>query len=93
MSDAAATPPWWTESDSAELDALVWALVDGIFEHRSQCASCAREYPPCPHIAEAIGMVVDWRKGRELESRARWLRKQRELLEFERDALRHRGAA
>lgn len=36
------SPPWWTEADAAELDCLVRELVDGIFEHRQRCASCAR---------------------------------------------------
>lgn len=85
------TPPWWTEADRAELDALTWALVDGIFEHREHCATCAAGHPPCPHIAKAIGTVLNWRKGRELQSRARWLRLQRELLQYERDVLLHKA--
>jgi hypothetical protein len=88
----AQSPPWWTEADSAELDALVYALVDGIYEHRPRCASCAG-ISPCPHIRKAVESVADWCRWRELQSRARWLRKQRELLEYERDVIRHRASA
>jgi hypothetical protein len=88
-----AQPPWWTEADNAELAVLTRELVDGIFEHRPQCASCAKGYPPCPHIRAAIAIVVDWRDRRELESRARWLRRQRELLEYGRDVAAFRGVA
>lgn len=84
------TPPWWTEADAAELHALTWALVDGWFEHRERCTRCARARETgiaCPHTQKAVQIVVDWRHARELESRARWLRLQRELLQYERDLL------
>jgi hypothetical protein len=87
-----ATASWWTEADDAELAALTRELVWGIFDHREQpCSSCARvaagELAVCPHIARAIAIVVDWRDARELLSRARWVRRQRELLEYQRDVL------
>ena len=85
--DEKAPPPWWTEADDAELAALVWELVDEIFEHRPQCASCAAVYPPCPHIGRAIQIVIDWYAGRELLSRARRLRWERELIDYQRDLL------
>lgn len=85
------TSPWWTEADQAELVALVWALVDGIFEHRSLCASCAARYPLCPHIRKAIEVVIDWRTARDLRSYARWLRLQRDLFELEQDVIRHKA--
>ena len=81
-------PPWWTEADQAELDALTRALVDGVFDHRPRCASCAREHPPCPHVNQAIEAVVEWRTAREVYSRARWLRLQREALDLQRDRAR-----
>lgn len=84
-------PPWWTEADAAELDSLTWELIGGWFEHRERCDSCARARTTgiaCPHTQKAVQVVVDWIRGRELESRARWLRKQRELLDYERDLLR-----
>lgn len=83
--DERTSPPWWTEADQAELEALVWALVDGIDEHRPQCASCAAHYPPCPHIRTAIEVVADWLRKRELLSEARWLRLEREALEIRRE--------
>ena len=74
--------PWWTETDDAELSALVWELVDGIPDHREACASCARDDGrPCPHISRAIAVVTDWLYGRELFSRARYFRLRRELYE------------
>ena len=96
--DEKAPPPWWTEADDAELAALTWELVDGIFEHRPRCASCAilatGDGLPCPHITRAIEVVGDWMRCRSLQSYARWLRWEREMLEFRRDRARlHRGAA
>lgn len=72
--------PFWTEADQAEWELLAWALVDGSFEHREQCATCTAGYPPCPHIAKAIQIVLDWHRGRELLALAR-----RDLVEFKRD--------
>ena len=92
--DEKAPPLGWTEADDAELAALVWELVDGISEHRPQCASCAAVYPPCPHIGRAIQIVIDWYHGRELLSRARRLRWERELIDYQRDLLiLHRSRA
>jgi len=71
----------WTEADDAELDVLVDELVNGIGEHRPQCASCAAGFPPCPHIRRAIEAVLEWRKARELRSRAEWLRAERDRIE------------
>ncbi len=85
---------WWTDADDAELAALVEELVDGIFEHRPQCASCAKRYPPCPHVRKALDVVVDWRHRRGRLSYARWVRWERELLEYRRDlAILHRSVA
>ena len=97
--DRRGTPPWWTEADEAELAALTWELIDGIFEHRETCSRCiahaTRETGslPCPNVRNAIEVVADWRYRRELLSRALWLRRQRELLEYERDLAAFRGAA
>lgn len=80
-------PPWWTEADQAESEVLVRELVDGIWEHRPKCASCARSRTdgPCPHIRKAIEIVVEWHERRHLVSRAIWLRTAPELLAFKRD--------
>jgi hypothetical protein len=61
----------WTEADQAELDVLVWALVDGWDKHRRSC-----QLEPCPHLREAIREVVDWREARILLTRAETLRAQ-----------------
>lgn len=72
--------PWWSEADQAELDCLLWELVDGIFEHRERCRRCVAHRAhekgslPCPHVVKAIGIVVDWQHRRELVSRAAYLR-------------------
>jgi hypothetical protein len=78
----AGPPPWWTDADQAELDCLLWELVDGVEAHRPQCASCAAGFPPCPHVQRAIAVVLEWRHRRGLLSRARWLRIERELGEL-----------
>jgi hypothetical protein len=85
-------PVWWTDADQAELDVLTRALVDGIYEHRASCASCARGFPPCPHVRKAIEVVVDWRDARSKLSQARWLRWEQEFLDFRRDLATHRRA-
>ena len=36
----------WTDADQAELDVLVWTLVDRYFEHRELCVACTPG--PCP---------------------------------------------
>lgn len=94
--DEQSRPPWWTEADDAELAALTWELVDGVYEHwEMQCASCARvrarEIAVCPHITEAIAVVVDWHHARNLRSYARWIRLQLDLIELEQDILVHRS--
>lgn len=72
---------------------LTWELVDGIFEHRERCASCARRREtgqPCPHVIKAIHVVKDWQQGRELRSYARWVRLQVDLFELAQDKIAHR---
>lgn len=70
----------WTPADTAELDCLIWELVDETFTHRESCPACrawqARETgaTPCPHIGEAIDIVLRWRQRRQLLSRAEQLR-------------------
>jgi hypothetical protein len=38
--------PYWTAADQAELDVLLYALVDSYFEHRERCRAC--QPGPCP---------------------------------------------
>lgn len=68
----------WTPADQAELEVLVHDLVRAYFDHREHCASCARGYPPCPHVREAIEVVIEWREARALQSRAEHLRAERD---------------
>jgi hypothetical protein len=70
-----ARAPDWTPADQAELDALIWALVRGVLEHREDCDICRAGFPPCPYIGEAIEAVLDWRSFRHLLSKAEWLRR------------------
>jgi hypothetical protein len=68
---------FWTEADSAELDVLLHALVNGYFEHRERCRICLSGERPCPHLQAAIREVVEWREARLLLSRAEGLRAMR----------------
>jgi hypothetical protein len=70
----------WTAADQAELDCLIWELVDRLPEHRERCARCRAQKEagfPCPHVGAAIDAVLDWRRRRALLSRAESLRLQR----------------
>jgi hypothetical protein len=72
-------PPWWTDADRAELDALVAELVHQVLEHRTGCPACElerRDGWPCPAVSTAIEAVLEWRFRRGLLSRAQWLRAQ-----------------
>lgn len=72
---------FWTDADGAELDVLVNALVNGVFDHRERCAICLAGEPyPCPQVQKAIAVVVDWRDNRALLSRAEALRLARRRL-------------
>ena len=70
-----------TPADLAEQDVLLWALVDGYATHRERCRACQTNpepgvpYPyPCPHLREAIDVVLDWHHARALLSKAEALR-------------------
>jgi hypothetical protein len=66
--------PWWTEADDAELDVLVRELVSVAGQHVNHCSVCSEGGPWCPGMVEAFEVVVDWRDGRILRSKAAWLR-------------------
>jgi hypothetical protein len=71
---------WWTSADEAELDLLVHELVLAVRFHRERCPVCATGEPggiACESILAAVAAVIDWRRGRILRSRARWLRERR----------------
>ena len=68
-----------TAADLAELDVLLWALVDGYATHREKCRACIPNSEPgvrypCPHVLEAIDDVLTWRHARALLSKAQALR-------------------
>jgi hypothetical protein len=71
----------WTAADAAELDVLLWELTGAWETHRPTC----RERP-CPHLQEAIAVVIEWRQARELRSRAEELRHHRARFEARRQA-------
>lgn len=72
----------WTAADAAEQDALINELVRCFFEHRDTCDHCLAwkaKLPgslPCPDLHTAIEIVLEWRRHRELLSRAEALRLQ-----------------
>jgi hypothetical protein len=61
---------WWTDADQAELDAAVWTFVDGFHEHRDNCLPCSFGGQWCDDAAGAFGVLLEWRQGRALRSRA-----------------------
>lgn len=73
----------WTAADSAEQDVLIDELVRCYFEHLESCHTCQarREAPgpPCPQLRTAIDIVLEWRRQRELLSRAEALRLEQTL--------------
>ena len=73
--------PWWTDADEAELDVLVRELVVAAFVHRERCSICRAGLQWCPFMVAALDIVLDWREGRVLHSKASWLRIRRTALE------------
>jgi hypothetical protein len=67
--------PWWTEADQAELVVMSHELVETVWTHREACETCLAGYPPCPKVAAALEVVIDWRARRTLASKAAWLRR------------------
>jgi hypothetical protein len=66
--------PWWTAADDAELDVLVRELVSVAKQHANRCCVCSKGGPWCQGMAASLEVVVDWRDGRILRSKAGWLR-------------------
>jgi hypothetical protein len=69
---------WWTPADQAELDVLIWELVERVPEHRERCRRCLVEKEtgfPCTAVTEAIEAVLEWRRARWLLSKAQYLRR------------------
>lgn len=69
-----ARPAWWTPADQAELDLVIQELVRAGWAHR-ECARCKMLGRWCEPMAEAAEAVLDWKRGRELRSRAAHLRR------------------
>ncbi len=69
----------WTAADQAELDVLIDELVYCFFEHRETCETCRTPFAVCPQLRTAIEVVLDWRRRRELLTRAELLRVHQEI--------------
>lgn len=67
-------PWWWTEADEAELDLLLWTLVDAYFEHKEHCEVCFLGKERCEQVVEAVREAADWTHFRQLRSKAEALR-------------------
>ena len=71
----------WTPADAAEQDVLIDELVRCYFEHLETCDACKSRRggygEPCPKLRTAIDVVLEWRRRRELLSRAEALRMER----------------
>lgn len=66
-------PVWWTDADQAELDAIVHELVRAGWAHRT-CPDCLQLGTWCPAMRKAAEAAFEWRRARELLSRAELLR-------------------
>jgi hypothetical protein len=71
---------WWTEADRAELDTVVCTFIDCLYEHRERCTSCSSGTLWCSHARRALDMLLDWRRRRDLRSRAEFLRREQDEL-------------
>ena len=72
---------WWTAADSAELDVLVLEFIRVHASHAAGCDVCRERGLWCDRLRAAFEAVLDWKYGRELRSKATWLR----LRELERE--------
>lgn len=62
-------PAWWTDADQAELDHLIWRLVN-------KAAGMSAD-----ELKHAVGWLVDWKRDRSLRSKATYLRAHHDLAE------------
>ena len=65
---------WWTEADEAELAVLLDEFLKHVRIHRDACSVCRTGGPYCASLDEAFDVLLEWRRGRELRSKAQWLR-------------------
>jgi len=75
--------PYWSLADDAELDVLLHAFVQVRDRHLPTCAVCRERGPWCQRLRDSFDAVLEWREGRELRSKATYLR----LRELERERL------
>jgi hypothetical protein len=80
--EALSVHPWWTAADEAELDVIVHEFVTNAFRHRDGCPTCHTGGPWCRSLREAFDVVVEWRDGRVLRSKAAWLREREQEREW-----------
>ncbi len=73
--------PYWSLADGAELDVLLHAFVQVHARHVPTCAVCSGYGPWCQRLRDSFDAVLEWREGRELRSKATYLR----LRELERE--------
>lgn len=76
----------WTAADSAELDLLFFAFVRAHATHAEGCEMCREPGPWCDRLRGAFDVILEWMRGRELRSKAAWLRSR----ELERERIRGR---
>ena len=74
---------YWTAADAAELDVLILEFVRVHALHVPACEECRQGGLWCKRLRDSFDAVVEWREGRELRSKATWLR----LRELERERM------
>lgn len=71
------TTTFTTAADEAELELLLDELLVRWEQHRGECSE-----RPCPHLREAVGELLAWRRRRFLVTRAAALRAQQDLADW-----------
>jgi hypothetical protein len=79
-------PPWWSAADQAEWELLAAEFVDAAIAHDQRCPTCSVRGPSCAAIREGYEALEQWREGRELRSKAAWLRARQDFSEASRAA-------
>jgi hypothetical protein len=84
-------PPWWTDADQAEYEAILAAILDAIELHQQTCEVCVekeaairekRRYAlpistwPCTFTQRLLDILFRWYSLRSLTSKAEWLRRE-----------------
>jgi hypothetical protein len=66
--------PWLTQADLAEIAVVSRVLINAVWEHNENCATCRKKGRYCTPIAGAIQAACDWAELRALKSKAMTLR-------------------